>query len=123
MTSTGAPRPLIFICYAGPDRAHAVALRTALEERGEQSWCDVVDLVPGDYWDVVIDDALRGAGLVVVLISHAGSEHDGWHLLEEIARAIGHARDAAKRVIPVKLDRGLDERIPYGLRRIVAIDA
>jgi formylglycine-generating enzyme required for sulfatase activity len=70
-----------------------------------------------------IERALAGAGLVVVLISRAGSEHDGWYAREEIARAIDDTRLDGKRIIPVKLDPDLDERMPYGLRRLVAIDA
>jgi hypothetical protein len=122
--STGtAPRPLVFICYAGPDAAHAVALRDALVEGGQNPWCDVIDLVPGDPWDEVIAQVLAGAGVVVALISRAGSGRGGWYAHEEIARAINDARADAKRIIPVKLDPGLGDRLPYGLRRLVAIDA
>ncbi|MCB9544248.1 MAG: SUMF1/EgtB/PvdO family nonheme iron enzyme, partial [Myxococcales bacterium] len=122
MTAPGAPRPLIFICYAGPDRDNAAALRVALDQRGERSWCDVIDLVPGDRWDEVIGETLAGAGFVVVLVSRIGSEHDGWFWLEEIADAIADARSDRKRIIPVKLDR-FKRRLPYGLNRLVAIDA
>jgi hypothetical protein len=124
VTSTGTtPPPLVFICYVAPDAAHAIALRDALHKGGQPSWCDKIDLVPGDQWDVTIERALAGAGLVVVLISRAGSEHDGWYARDEIARAIDDTRLDGKRIIPVKLDPDLDERMPYGLRRLVAIDA
>ena len=123
MTPDGAaPTPLVFICYAGPDAERAIALRDALARVGHNPWCDKIDLVPGDCWDDAIAQALAGAGVVVVLISRAGRAHDGWYAREEIARAIAHARKNGKRIIPVELDPGLRDGLPYGLSLLVQIE-
>lgn len=56
----------IFISYAREDRARASALARILEKRGWEVWWD--RKIPlGSSFDEVIDDALKGAGCVLVL--------------------------------------------------------
>ena len=62
----------IFISYATADRPRAAALAQALRTRGWTVWWDRV-IPPGRQFDEVIDEALSGAGCVVVLWSKASA--------------------------------------------------
>ncbi len=121
--------PLIFICYAGPDRPIAIRVHRALDARGMRPWCDAVDLAPGERWDEAIPRALKQAAAVLVLVTDrwpvVGDEGAGWYGPDEVAVAIDHARrvDPRMAIVPARLDGAGPERLPYGLRRLVEIEA
>lgn len=124
-----AAPPLIFIRYAGPDRAIAKRIHRALNAAGLHPWCDALDLLPGQKWDKVIPGVLVKAAVVLVIVTArwpaVGVEGVGWYGPEEVAIAIDHARRADPRmaIVPVRLDGVGSERLPYGLRRLVEIEA
>ncbi len=124
-----SPAPHIFICYAGPDRPLAIRVHRALDRAGMRPWCDAVDLAPGERWGEAIPRALKQAAAVLVLVTDrwpvVGDEGAGWYGPEEVAIAIDHARRVDPRmvIVPARLDGAGPERLPYGLRRLVEIEA
>lgn len=120
---SGAPSHDLFICYAGPDKAIAMALHHALADAGLTPWCDAIDLLPGQDWDEVIPAALKASRAVLVLVSKrwpiVGERGEGHYGPDELAIAIEHARrpDTALSLVPVRLDGAETARVPYGLRR------
>lgn len=118
-----------FLTHADADEATALALRAALNAAGLRAWCAARDLVPGDPWDQVVPDAIERARVLVVLVSAAWpTPSEGganWYPSEQVALAIDQARDREPplAIVPIRLD-GLDRRrVPYGLRRLTAIEA
>ncbi len=118
-----------FISHIAADRSVAIRLHAALSEAGVVPWCAACDLTPGERWDRAIPAALQMARVVLVLVSPAWPVHgaalDGWYGPEEVALAIDCARERGPRtlVVPVRLDGAGVERLPYGLRRLVEIEA
>lgn len=118
----------LLVC-ADADAPTAAALHARLAAAGITPWCAARDLVPGDTWDRAIPDAIARARLLVVLVGPswpAPGEGDGdWYAHEQVALAIDHARDRdpPTRVAPIWLDGVPRRRLPYGLRRLVAIEA
>ncbi len=117
----------IFICYAGPDKGTALRVRRMLKAAGLNPWCDAADLLPDDPWDRVIPGVLQRARAVVVLITPGwpivGEENESYYGPEEVAIAIGRAREIGTSLVPVRLDGIGPARVPYGLRRFTGIDA
>ena len=71
------PMADIFISYASVDRPIARRLADALEARGWSVWWDHSNLRGGEHFDRVIEEAIRGAKVVVVVWSKASVE-SGW---------------------------------------------
>lgn len=121
--------PLIFICSLRPDQASAQRVHTALSNAGLRPWSDTIDLVPGDRWDEAIPDALWQSAVVLVLVTYNWPGRDqqsvGWYGPEAIALAIERAQqsDNSSVIVPVLLDGVPADRLPYGLSRLVRIEA
>ncbi len=60
--------PRVFISYARPDRERVEALTARLKSEGYQVWWDD-EIVPGEFFDERISDAIDEAHAVVVLWS------------------------------------------------------
>lgn len=60
--------PRVFISYARPDRERVEALTARLKSQGYQVWWDD-EIVPGEFFDERISDAIDEAHAVVVLWS------------------------------------------------------
>ncbi|HUG13596.1 MAG TPA: AAA family ATPase, partial [Thermomicrobiales bacterium] len=61
----------VFISYARDNVGFARDLRERLLALGRRPWMDIFDISPGARWPTEIDRALRGAGVVVGLMSPA----------------------------------------------------
>jgi hypothetical protein len=110
----------VFLAHAGPDGAAADSLCQLLLPQGLSVFLDSRRLRPGNRWDDVIPAALRGARMVVVLVSKR--TRDAYYARQEIAMAIAASRQSAAstRVIPVYLDRQPEDPKDwlYGLQRL-----
>jgi len=71
MATDDEPSSLVFISYARRDLPFARQMSAALQARGFTSWLDVEHLVPGSDWAAVVDGALDGAAMVVVIASRS----------------------------------------------------
>ena len=106
----------VFIAYPTPERESALALYNLLRPHC-RAFLDVHDIAPAARWNQVLPTAMRGATVVVVLLSRrADLAH---YLLDEITLAIGQMRTGTKVILPVLLEP-LRE-LPYGLNNIQAM--
>ena len=96
----------VFVSYARADRDRVEPLVELMEANGLSVWWDA-EVVPGSTFEQVIDDALIGARLVVVVWTRE-SIHSDWVQAE--------AGDGLERgiLIPVMLD---PVRVPVAFRR------
>jgi TIR domain len=85
----------IFVSYAHEDKDFARQLTLRLRESGQIPWQDLDNLRGGEIWHAAIDDALRNAEALIVVMSPYASRSQ--HVTYEWAFALG----AGVRVIPV----------------------
>lgn len=85
----------VFVSYAREDKDFARQLTRQLRESGRIPWQDLRNLRGGDYWQTTIDDALRDAEALVVIMSPQATRSQ--YVTYEWAFALG----AGVRVIPV----------------------
>ena len=84
------PKKRVFISYSHKDEQAAVDIQSALEAAGVATWRDAVSIEPGAVWSRSIEDALRAARAVVVLISRS-STRKSWVVYEyAVASTLGH---------------------------------
>src|SRR5258708_32003422 len=85
----------VFVSYAREDMDFARQLTKQLRESGRIPWQDLRNLRGGDNWQATIDDALRNAEALVVVMSPQATKSQ--YVTYEWAFALG----AGVRVIPV----------------------
>lgn len=85
----------VFVSYAREDKDFAQQLTKQLRESGRIPWQDLRNLRGGDNWQAMIDDALRNAEALVVVMSPQATRSQ--YVTYEWAFALG----AGVRVIPV----------------------
>jgi hypothetical protein len=91
----------VFLSYHSGDADWVVALKNALEQRGVAVWLDRDQIRPGDRFVTVLEDALKSARCVVVVVS-PGSLRSSW-VQDEYHRslALSHADPTRLRLIAV----------------------
>lgn len=106
-----------FLAHAGPDAAQAEQLYDLLSTNSTV-FLDTKSVRPGDVWDQSIAEAQSNSRVTVVLVS--ANTNAAFYQKEEIATGIAMARkDSTKhRVVPVYVDTGPSDRVPYGLCRL-----
>jgi uncharacterized protein YbdZ (MbtH family) len=105
---------MIFISYSrATDADFALRLALYLKERGASIWMDRLDIPAGSHWDVAIENALRAATLVlVVLTAESVASHN---VMDEVTFAL----DERKVIIPILLRPC---QVPFRLRRLQYVD-
>lgn len=101
-----AARLRVFISYAREDRREARRLYNFLDAAGIECWLDDVRLRGGDDWRMTIADAVRNAHVVLVLLSNASVQKEGY-VQKEIRLALDAADEkpeGALYIIPLLLD-------------------
>jgi hypothetical protein len=96
------PKGQVFISYSHRDKAFVMKLDKKLKELKFPTWRDVDQFRGGDYWENSIDEALRGASTLVVVMSRSGRRSQ--YVAYEWAFALG----AGIRVIPLP-----KEQVPF----------
>lgn len=103
-----------FVSYSSGDRATAMQIVAALNDRGVDTWIDTEDIAVGAEWEMAIDTALAACGRLLILISPASMASK--HVLDELA----YAQDYLKKdVIPVMIEECV---LPRRLFRIQYAD-
>ncbi|PJF23204.1 MAG: hypothetical protein CUN56_02135 [Phototrophicales bacterium] len=92
----------VFISYARADTEFAENVRHRLKDEGFSVWIDREELRPGEDWRTEIDQALRNAFAVVIIVSSASMASQ--YVLYEWAFAIG----AGKLVVPLLYEENLN---------------
>jgi hypothetical protein len=111
-----------FISYAREDRDVAVRLRNDLVHLGAAPWIDVVDLIPGEDWQLAISRALRQSSHFLALLSQNSVTKRGY-VQKEVREALAildQLPPDAVFLIPVRLDDA--EPIHDRLRNLHRVD-
>lgn len=104
----------IFLSYSRKNMPLALKIRNAMEDAGHSIWQDVSAIKGGDQWLDSIDDGIKRAYAVVIVLSAPAWE--SYWVREEFA----HAQRHGKRIIPLNID-GRDT--PFGMNQLNPIDA
>jgi GGDEF domain-containing protein len=121
VTATDAGLYHFFIAHASKDGYGAQVLYDALTARSARVFLDAVSVPLGSRWDERIPEALRTARVALVLISSSSDE--AYFQQEEIQMAIQLSRSPTSSpvVVPIYVGEFDEKTIPYGLRRIQAL--
>src|SRR5215475_12664716 len=99
----------VFISYARRDRNWASKFANELEAHGVHAWFDEAQLAPGDRFTEQLEEALRAAKVVAVLIS------PNYVTSPSSAFELGAAVSGNKKIIPIVTEQ-LDRPLPSLLR-------
>ena len=105
--------PHTFLSYSREDSAFVVRLASDLRAKGAHVWLDQFDIPIGERWDNSIENALRGASRMIVVLSPTSVASP--NVLDEVSFAL----EKGKTVLPV-LSEACE--IPFRLRRLQYVD-
>jgi len=106
----------IFISYAAEDFSYAEKIFYFLKEQGFDPWMDKKNLLPGQNWQYILEDTLKKADFILLLISSNSVSKRGY-VQREFKRAVDYCEEKLESdifVIPVKIDSC---EVPTSLRR------
>jgi len=106
-------RPSIFVSYSRRDERAAIAMEKALRGRNLAVWRDARSILAGERWFDAIEQGIRSARGVVVLLSDASASSD-WVTYE-----YAYATGARIPVIAVVLE---DARVPKPIRNFQVVE-
>jgi hypothetical protein len=97
---------LVFLSYSRKDAVAARELYGRLKEAGYTLWFDEEDLLPGQVWEVVIEQVIRKCAAVVMCLSSKwiGERSYIQKELKIVIEVLGEMPAGRIFVIPVKLD-------------------
>lgn len=112
--------PYLFISYAHADHAIADPVEKYLRDVGFRVFRDVTDIAPGENWDMTIEQALRAADRMVLLLSQTSMPyrkevHREWFFFDQERKPIYplfvqqctlHSRLIAYNYIDARVDLG-----------------
>jgi hypothetical protein len=96
----------IFISYAREDFQYAEEIFNLLKEQGFEPWMDKKNLLPGQNWEVILEETLRKVDFILLVISKNSVAKRGF-IQREFRRAVYYCEeklDTDIYVIPVKID-------------------
>jgi len=111
------PITIVFVCHSRQDRPTVEKIAEQLQSAGFYVWIDKKDLLPGDPWEEVIEDAIETADFVLVSLSQRSLKKGGYYWREiRYALQQGDRRPVGERfIIPVMIEK-VD--IPKSLSKI-----
>ncbi len=96
----------VFLNYASEDREAVMKLYQRLVASGVEPWLDIAELLPGQKWQLKIDEAIASSDAVIVCISKRSITKEGY-VQKEIKDALGKLEekpDDAIYLIPAKIE-------------------
>lgn len=96
----------VFISYATEDHQYAEKLYVFLLENDFQPWMDKKNILPGQNWDLMINQGLRNADFVILLLSSI-SVNKRSYVQREFKQAFSYCQEKLESdiyIIPVKID-------------------
>lgn len=96
----------VFISYATEDYQYAEKLYNFLGENSFVPWMDKKNLLPGQSWDLMIQQALRNADFILLLLSSTSVNKRGY-VQREFKQAVIYCEeklDSDIYIIPLKID-------------------
>ena len=116
------PDPIrVFLCHSSSDKADVRELSRRLKSDGFEPWLDEERLLPGQDWHDVIQEALEHSQAILVCLSRASIEKEGY-VQRELRRALDLADEKPEGtifVVPVRLEAC---EIPRRLQRWQWVD-
>lgn len=99
--------PELFLSYARVDRGRVEAIYDKLRENGQSPWMDVKDILPGERWEVKINQAIERSDFFLAFLSQSSVDRRGV-LRKELRQALekwkGMLEDDIY-LIPVRLEQ------------------
>lgn len=115
------PKANIFLIHAHADREVVLKLFQRMQKQGVDAWLDSERLVPGQDWRSEIRNALLKCDAVVVCLSRAFDQKQGYRH-EELKLALEKANllpDDEVFIIPARLE---ECEVPESLRHLHRVD-
>ena len=72
------PLKLVFLCHAHEDRIVIKSISERLWQDGFLTWLDERELLPGDEWKAVIEDAIERSDFVLIFLSNVSISKKGY---------------------------------------------
>jgi len=101
------PLTIVFLCHSRQDRPSVEKIAEQLQSVGFYVWIDKKDLLPGDAWEEVIEDAIETANFVLVSLSQRSLKKEGYYW-REIRYALKQRElrpEGEKFIIPVMIEK------------------
>jgi ABC-type branched-subunit amino acid transport system substrate-binding protein len=106
----------IFVSHAGTDRKWASRFVDALEANGVHAWLDDAVIQPGDDFSQQIEEALREAPVLAVLVGPNYLDNP-WQAFE-----LGAALGGKKKIIPIVMEPTQKVQLPSPLRDLKLLE-
>jgi hypothetical protein len=106
--------PKIFISYSRKDKQFVERLTKDLNNQGVDVWIDVQQISPGAMWQDEIRKGIESSGIFVIVLS-SNYTSSSWASFE-LAIATG------KRILPLKIEEPISEKIPNIITSLQWID-
>lgn len=113
--------PLVFISYASEDEGKARTVYKKLKGESLKPWIDKENILPGEEWDLKIQEALRESDFLVICLSNKSVTKRGY-IQKEIKMALDAAQEMPEGsifLIPVRLE---ECRVPKSIARYQYVD-
>lgn len=106
----------IFVSHSVADRKWASKFVDELEANGVHAWLDDAVIRPGDRWSEQLEEALREAPVLAVLV---GPDYlnNSWQAFE-----LGAALGDKKKIIPIVTEPSQNVRLPSPLRELKLLE-
>ena len=105
-TPPASRRPMVFLAYSHEDRDQVMRLYEDLRIAGFNPWLDTENLLPGQMWQRVIDDAIKRSDVTLLCLSCTSVSKRGF-FHDELRTALNEAKarsPGTPYLIPVRLD-------------------
>lgn len=120
--SVMGPKSLkVFISHASEDEAAVLQLANYLKADGFDPWLSEERLIPGQNWELEIENALRTSDSILLCFSEKSSRKEGF-VQREFKRAMKYQEEKPDGVIftiPVRFDKS---EIPFSYRSLQWVD-
>ena len=103
----GVKSKKVFISYAREDEADARRLYEDLKKAGVVPWMDKMDIIPGQNWKLMINEAIRGSDYFIALLSSSSVSKKGY-VQKELNYALSVLEAMPPNeiyIVPVRLDK------------------
>jgi len=111
----------VFLCHASEDKDKVLDFCNILIKRGYKPWVDKKDLLPGQYWDVEIQKAIKRSNFMIIFLSKYSVSKRGY-VQKEFKMGLETLKEVPSGqifIIPVRLDNC---EIPYEFKSLHCVD-
>lgn len=101
------PITIVFLCHSRQDRSEVEKIADQLQSIGFYVWIDKKDILPGDAWEDVIEDAIETADFVLVSLSKRALEQKGyyWREIRYALEQRDRRPEGERYIIPVMIEK------------------